>query len=122
MSKSARRAAAGILLLAVAGCGHGGGDEVVVAGPPGPAPISAATIVIEHNAYSGLPPITPGAAITVVNRDLIRHSVTSKRPGLFDHEVEPGHSIHFNAPTEIGSFEYYCHYHALMDGWLSIRA
>ncbi len=110
----------GLLTVAwVAGCG----TSEESAAPPwsGPAPITAVTITIEHQDYTGTPPITPGAMLTVVNLDSVKHSITSKRPGLFDHEIGPGQTITFTAPDEIGSHPFYCRYHAHMEGALSVR-
>ncbi|MBH0775462.1 cupredoxin domain-containing protein [Nocardia bovistercoris] len=107
--------------VTAAGCGGGETDGIAVAPPVRPPPVAAIVVTIEHQHYGALPPITPGARITVVNNDLVRHSVTSKRPGLFDLVVEPGRAVTFTAPTEIGSHPFYCRYHAFMDGWLSVR-
>ncbi|MEU2256857.1 hypothetical protein [Nocardia xishanensis] len=107
------------LVAVAASCGNDVVEEPAV--PPGPPPIPAVTITIENLAYTGTPPITPGAQITVVNHDLVMHSVTSKRPGLFDHDIAPGQTVTFRAPVEVGSHPFFCKYHALMDGWLSVR-
>ena len=109
-----------LLLGAATACGA---DEprVPAEPPPGPPPVPEVVLTIDGADYSRLPPITPGAVITVVNNDLVRHSVTSKRPGLFDELIEPGASRTFLAPVQIGSHPFYCRYHAFMEGWLSIR-
>ncbi|WP_067838851.1 hypothetical protein [Nocardia lijiangensis] len=109
------------LLVVAAGCGGEAEEEPAVVPPPGPPPIPAVTITIENLQYTGTPPITPGAKITVANHDLVVHSITSKRPGLFDHDIAPGRNVTFSAPVEIGSHPFFCEYHALMDGWLSVR-
>ncbi|MEV0296022.1 cupredoxin domain-containing protein [Nocardia sp. NPDC050710] len=115
-------AVAGIVAITLAAaCGTSSEEEVAIPTPPGPAPIPDLTITINDLNYSAIPAITPGATITVVNNDAIQHSVTSRRPGLFDHEVQPGRTITFTAPTEIGSHPFHCRYHAFMEGWLSIR-
>jgi plastocyanin len=114
------RIAIGLLTVAwAAGCGSA--EESAPPTWSGPAPIPTVTITIEHQNYSGTPPITPGAVLTVVNHDSVKHSITSKRPGLFDREIGPGQSITFTAPDEVGSHPFYCRYHANMDGALSVR-
>ncbi|WP_433525396.1 cupredoxin domain-containing protein [Nocardia pseudovaccinii] len=114
------RIAIGLLTVAWAvGCGTS--EEIAPPTSSGPAPIPAVTITIDHQNYTGTPPITPGAVLTVVNLDSVKHSITSKRPGLFDHEIGPGQTITFTAPDEIGSHPFYCRYHANMDGALSVR-
>ncbi|MGW4774258.1 hypothetical protein ACWEO2_40230 [Nocardia sp. NPDC004278] len=113
--------AVGMLVVAwAAGCGTSE-EEQAAPTPPGPAPISAVTITIDKQTYSATPPITPGAVITVINHDALKHSITSRRPGLFDNEIGPGQTITFTAPDEIGSHPFYCRYFALMDDWLSVR-
>lgn len=113
--------AVGMFAIAwAAGCSTSG-EEQAAPTSPGPAPISAVTITIDKQTYSATPPITPGAVITVTNHDLLKHSITSRRPGLFDKEIGPGQTITFTAPEEIGSHPFYCKYFALMDGWLSVR-
>ncbi|WP_433630219.1 cupredoxin domain-containing protein [Nocardia sp. CA-120079] len=112
--------AIGLLTFAwAAGCGTS--EEIAPPTSSGPAPIPAVTITIDHQNYTGTPPITPGAVLTVVNLDSVKHSITSKRPGLFDHEIGPGQTITFTAPDEVGSHPFYCRYHANMDGALSVR-
>ncbi|MFI6774189.1 cupredoxin domain-containing protein [Nocardia sp. NPDC050412] len=114
------RIAIGLLITAwAAGCGSS--QESAAPTWSGPTPISAVTITIGHENYSGTPPIAPGAALTVVNHDSVKHSITSKRPGLFDHEIGPGQTITFTAPDEVGSHPFYCRYHANMEGALSVR-
>ncbi|WP_431956881.1 hypothetical protein [Nocardia lijiangensis] len=114
-----RVAAALTLVVVAAGCGNDEVEEPVV--PPGPPPIPAVTMTIENLTYPGTPPITPGAEITVINNDLVVHSITSKRPGLFDHDIAPGRTVTFRAPDEVGSHPFFCRYHGLMNGWLSVR-
>ncbi|WP_068067836.1 hypothetical protein [Nocardia xishanensis] len=116
-----RVAAVLALVVLAAACGNDAGEESAAAAPPGPPPIPNVTITIENLQYPGTPPITPDAQITVVNNDLVMHSITSKRPGLFDHDIAPGQTVIFRAPGEIGSHPFYCKYHGLMDGWLSVR-
>lgn len=110
------------LLTVVWATGCGTATEIAPPAWSGPAPIHAVTITIEHQNYTGTPPITPGAVLTVVNLDSVKHSITSKRPGLFDYEVGPGQTITFTAPDEVGSHPFYCRYHALMEGALSVRS
>ncbi|MEV0033994.1 hypothetical protein [Nocardia sp. NPDC050793] len=116
-----RVAAVLALVVMVAACGNDVEEDSAAAAPPGPPPIPAVTITIENLEYTGTPPITPGARITVVNNDLVMHSITSKRPGLFDYDIAPGETVTFPAPGDIGSHPFYCRYHGLMDGWLSVR-
>ncbi|MET8778846.1 hypothetical protein ABZV58_27905 [Nocardia sp. NPDC004654] len=123
VGRPTRLAAVLALISLAAACGGDSSEEDPAASspPPGPPPIPAVTITIQDLAYPRTPPITPNADITVVNNDLVEHSITSKRPGLFDHDIDPGRSVTFPAPAEIGSHPFYCRYHGLMDGWLSVR-
>ncbi|MFC9894301.1 plastocyanin [Nocardia sp. NPDC127579] len=89
---------------------------------PAPAPVVAMTITIDERSFSASRPITPGATVTVVNNDLVRHSVTSKRAGLFDYEILPRETVTFTAPTEPGVHPYFCKYHGFMSQALTIRA
>lgn len=114
-------AMSGIAALALITACDSSDDTPIALPPPGPAPNPAVTITIDDLTYSDLPTITPGAVVTVVNHDQVRHSVTSRRPGLFDKQVEAGQTITFKAPVEIGSHPFYCRYHAFMEGWFSIR-
>ncbi|MEV4127312.1 hypothetical protein [Nocardia sp. NPDC049707] len=119
-SRWRHRIAIGLLTAAcAAGCGTS--EDSAPPAWSGPVPIPAVTITIEHQDYTGTPPITPGAVLTVVNLDSVKHSITSKRPGLFDHEIGPGQTITFTAPDEVGSHPFYCRYHANMEGALSVR-
>jgi len=117
------RVAVAVGMVAVAwaaGCGTSG-EETAEPRSSGPAPIPGVTITIDHQNYSATPPITPGAVLTVINHDSVKHTITSRRPGLFDNDVGPGQTITFTAPDEVGSHPFYCKYHALMEGTLSVR-
>ncbi|MEU8898861.1 hypothetical protein [Nocardia sp. NPDC048505] len=88
---------------------------------PSPAPLAALTLTIEQRVFTVAPPISPGAVVTVVNKDLVRHSVTSDRTGLFDYEIPPEQTITFVAPAEAGVHPFHCKYHAFMDSALTVR-
>ncbi|MEV0245647.1 hypothetical protein AB0H76_03550 [Nocardia sp. NPDC050712] len=88
---------------------------------PAPAPIASTTITIDERTFSVVPPIRPGAVVTAVNNDQVKHSITSKRAGLFDYEIGPRQTITFTAPAEPGVHPFYCRYHAFMEDSFTIR-
>ncbi|WP_194814925.1 hypothetical protein [Nocardia sp. XZ_19_385] len=88
---------------------------------PAPAPVNTMTITIDQRTYSVVPPILPGAVVTVVNHDPVKHSITSRRTGYFDYEVLPRQTVTFTAPAEPGVHPFYCKYHARMETALTVR-
>src|SRR5262245_60571815 len=76
-----------------------------------PPPAAAGpTITIEGFKFSDLT-VPPGAQITVVNNDSAEHSVTSDTAGAFDVEVDGKQTTTFTAPSQPGSYSFYCRYH-----------
>ncbi|MGW0246786.1 hypothetical protein ACWDYH_09115 [Nocardia goodfellowii] len=88
---------------------------------PAPAPVPTMTLTIDKLGYSVAPPILPGAVVTVVNNDLVKHSITSRRTGYFDYEIPPRQTRTFTAPAESGVHPFYCKYHARMETALTVR-
>ena len=64
--------------------------------------------------------MSPGARITVTNKDSEAHTVTADAGGAFDVVVPPGASKTFQAPGKAGAYRYHCTYHANMHGTLTV--
>jgi plastocyanin len=77
------------------------------------------TIDAYHYAVSGS--ARPGAAVRVINRDDVAHTVTAVSGHAFDDRA-PGDSMtRFTAPRRAGEYPFYCRYHANMHGSLTVR-
>ncbi len=81
----------------------------------------AAPIVIDQFAYGGNLTFSTGEMVTVNNIDGAQHTLTSA-DGLFDTEVldaKAGTST-FVAPTEAGSYPFFCSIHPSMTGTMVV--
>jgi plastocyanin len=64
--------------------------------------------------------VSPGATITVDNKDGTDHTVTSDTGNAFDDAASPGTST-FTAPTKPGSYPFHCTIHPSMHGTLVVK-
>ncbi|MCW2512207.1 MAG: plastocyanin [Mycobacterium sp.] len=79
------------------------------------------TITISGMAFGEPLVVTPGATITIVNKDAVEHSVTSKPDAGFSTDVDGGEQKTFIAPTQPGDYPFICKYHSNMKGTLTVR-
>ncbi len=80
-----------------------------------------AVITINKFAYAVPESVSPGAMITVMNKDGEAHTVTADSGGAFDDKATPGASTQFQAPTKPGSYPFHCTYHSNMHGVLVVK-
>lgn len=126
--KPLQRKAAVLLMAAllVGGCapGSGGGTDTA---PPGgassaAAPAAAATITIKDFKYGDPITVAPGAVVAVINMDSAPHTVTAEKDKVFDLDLGGGGATGtFTAPTEPGTYPYFCVYHPNMKGTLTVQ-
>ncbi|MBJ7339192.1 cupredoxin domain-containing protein [Mycolicibacterium sp.] len=83
-------------------------------------PTTGPTITISQMAFGEPLTVAPGATITIVNRDSVEHSVTSKPEPGFDTDVDGGAQKTFTAPTKPGVYPFICTYHPKMSGTLTV--
>ena len=100
--------------------GHGGHSETVTTSP-GTAMPAGPVIAIEGMGFSALGPVAPGTEITIVNKDEVEHSVTSRTKGAFDVHVDGNGRATLTAPQEPGEYPFYCLYHPAMLGTLTVK-
>jgi len=82
---------------------------------------SQAVIHISKFAYTTPASVAPGAAVTVMNMDAVKHTVTADSGKAFDTAVPAGASTTFTAPMKPGSYPFHCTYHSNMHGTLVVR-
>jgi len=74
---------------------------------------------------TGFSPATPevqiGTAVTWTNSDTITHTVTDKNAQFDSFDISPGESWSLTF-TEVGLFGYYCKYHPMMEGSISVTS
>jgi plastocyanin len=85
--------------------------------------VADSEIVIQNFAFSpNQLEVKPGQSVTVTNKDSVTHTLTSDS-GLFNTGNIPGNSsIHFNAPTKPGTYEYRCSIHQFMTGTIVVSS
>jgi plastocyanin len=86
-----------------------------------PAAAGAATITIDNFSYGEPLTVSPGATVSVTNNDSAPHSVTSQTAGQFDVNVKGNGEATFTAPTQPGTYAFYCTYHPSMKGTLIVQ-
>lgn len=99
---------------------HGRHSETVTTSP-GTAMPTGPVIAIEGMGFSALGPVAPGTEITIVNKDEVEHSVTSRTKGVFDVHVDGKGRATLTAPQEPGEYPFYCLYHPAMLGTLTVK-
>lgn len=125
------RGRAALLLIAalmVGGCAPGGGSSGDSTAPPGEAGSTgeaanaAATITIKDFKYGDPITVAPGAVVEVVNMDTAPHTVTAEQDKVFDLDLGGnGAKGTFTAPSEPGTYPYFCVYHPNMKGTLTVK-
>lgn len=80
-----------------------------------------AVITIDKFAYAVPVSVSPGAMVTVVNKDSEAHTVTADSGGAFDDKATAGASTQFKAPSQPGSYPFHCTYHSNMHGVLVVK-
>jgi plastocyanin len=81
---------------------------------------TASTITIKSFSFTTPDSVSPGATITVDNKDGTDHTVTSDTGNAFDDAASPGTST-FTAPTKPGSYPFHCTIHPSMHGTLVVK-
>jgi plastocyanin len=88
-----------------------------ISAPAAAAPRSV-TIVIDKMKFASVPAeIHKGDIVVWDNRDMFRHSATSK--GAFDIDLPPGKAVKMRVTAD-GSFAFTCKYHPGMKGVLKV--
>ena len=88
--------------------------------PPEAEGVEAAAIDIVDFAFSGATDATPGQPIAITNSDTAPHTLTSV-DGAFDTGlIDGGGAAGFAAPTQPGTYAYFCALHPSMTGTLVV--
>jgi plastocyanin len=101
-----------------------GSSPVAMTGGPAQSPTPAAagsTITISDMAFGEPLTVSPGSTVTIVNKDTVAHSVTSKPDAGFSTDVDGGEQKTFTAPTQPGEYPFICRYHPNMLGTLTVK-
>ncbi|MFD5309851.1 cupredoxin domain-containing protein [Streptomyces ardesiacus] len=123
-----RLAAAGACALALTtlpGCsdgGGGGGDGATEPASRSPASAGTQVTIKDFTFQPASLTVSPGAKVTVVNKDSTTHTLTASMGGSFDTgDIAPGRSATFTAPSTAGDFPYTCTIHPFMKGTLTVE-
>jgi plastocyanin len=79
-----------------------------------------AAITIDGFSYVVIPAVSPGATITVTNKDSVAHTVTADSAGGFDAQVPGNSHATFTAPRQAGAYPFHCTYHPNMHAQLVV--
>ena len=111
----------------VAGCGSSGsstsssGSSSMSSGMPAESSSGAVVIHIASFAFTTPASVSPGAKVTVMNMDGVKHTVTADIGNAFDTTVDGGSTSTFTAPTKPGSYAFHCNFHSNMHGTLVVK-
>jgi plastocyanin len=100
---------------------YGGTTTATTGAGAAPAAAGAAAITIDNFSYGEPLTVSPGATVSVTNNDSAPHSVTSQTAGQFDVNVKGNGEATFTAPTQPGTYAFYCTYHPSMKGTLIVQ-
>ncbi len=84
-----------------------------------PATGTPAVIAIADFGFSPLT-VAPGATVTVTNNDGVPHTVTAVGGEFGTGLIDAGGSVAFVAPTQPGTYTYFCEVHPTMQGTLVV--
>ena len=79
------------------------------------------TVTISNFSYAAPASVSPGATITVINKDPETHTVTADAGGFSD-TAGAGSTTSFTAPAAPGRYAFHCNFHGNMHGVLVVAA
>ncbi|MDX3327364.1 MULTISPECIES: cupredoxin family copper-binding protein [Streptomyces] len=125
---TARLVAAGACALALTtqvGCsdgGGGGGDSATESATRSSTDGGTQVTIKNFKFQPASLAVSPGAKVTVVNKDSTTHTLTASKGGSFNTgNIAPGKSVTFTAPSKAGDFPYTCTIHPFMKGTLTVK-
>lgn len=81
-----------------------------------------ATITISDFDFGEPLVVAPGTTVQVVNTDRAPHTVTADGDEFDTAQIAPGTTTTFRAPTEPGTYAFFCGVHPSMTGSLEVQA
>jgi plastocyanin len=110
-----------VLALTLAACSSGGAPGASSATTAAKAPATGDSITIKNFAFSPATlTVSPGATVSVTNKDSVTHTLTSDTGAFNSGDVAPGSTEHFAAPTTPGTYHYRCNIHQFMTATLRV--
>ena len=88
---------------------------------PSPTAPTTATIEIRDFAFGATQTVSPGASITVNNVDSAPHTLTFDSGFVDTGTLQSGQSAAFSAPSEPGTYQFFCTIHPSMRGELVVQ-
>ena len=91
----------------------------VAAGVPAPAAAASAAMTIADFGFSSVT-VAAGATVTVTNTDGAPHTVTAVGGEFATGLIDAGATVAFVAPTQPGTYTFFCDVHPTMQGTLVV--
>lgn len=118
--------ALGLILgaLGASACGGQGGGGSVTTNSQSDigTPASHVVVTIKNFAFSPSDfTVTPGAKLTITNRDPVAHTFTSDAGAFDTGDIAPGQTKTISAPKKPGTYPYMCTIHQFMTGTLVVK-
>jgi plastocyanin len=110
-----RRAAAGMALAVLAGCGGAASSSA-------PAPASARVAILGYAFHPATVTIRRGGTVTFVDRDRAKHTATARSGArFFDTGGLARGAVRRITFARAGTYAYLCSYHPFMHGTVVVR-
>jgi plastocyanin len=91
----------------------------VMAGSPASGLAATYEVTIAQMKFGAVPALHVGDVITWRNNDIFRHTVTA-RDKSFDVDLPPNAERNMTV-MQVGNVEFYCRFHPMMKGTLSVQ-
>jgi plastocyanin len=79
-----------------------------------------ATLEVDNFQFSGQVRVAPGGTVTVINNDSAPHTATARDDSFNTGNIAAGATRSFTAPTEPGTYQFFCAVHPSMTGTLVV--
>lgn len=110
-----------VLLLFLSACGSSSTSTLPATATTSITPTSAITVTIQNFAFHPANfTASPGATITVINKDQVVHTLTADNRAFNTGDVTDGVPVSFTAPTQPGRYPFRDLLRSFMTGVLTV--
>ncbi|MEU3184123.1 cupredoxin domain-containing protein [Streptomyces sp. NPDC006923] len=114
---------AAVCVTALGGCSDTGGSSSSSTAPSATSSAGGHTITIDNFTFKPAAlTVSPGAKITVINKDAVTHTLTAITGKAFNTgDIPRGKTVTLTAPANADTYQYMCTIHPFMKGTLTVR-
>ncbi|MDX3854552.1 cupredoxin domain-containing protein [Streptomyces sp. AK02-01A] len=114
---------AAVCVTTLGGCSDSGGSSSSSTAPSPSSSTGGHTVTIDNFTFKPATlTVSPGAEITVINKDAVTHTLTAVTGRAFNTgDIPSGKTVTLTAPANAGTYQYMCTIHPFMKGTLTVR-